>query len=86
MVRVDNKREKHRVPNYTTDWWNYGGITRDVKLDKLSLRHIFRSIRYNWIPDNPNLIKGYVQVSNGAEQNVTMKIPEARIKETFKFG
>ncbi len=32
IVRVDNRREADRVPNLTTDWWNYGGITRDVLL------------------------------------------------------
>ncbi len=32
VVKVDNKRSKDAVPTLNTDWWNYGGITRDVKL------------------------------------------------------
>ncbi|MDC8829528.1 glycoside hydrolase family 2 protein [Alteromonas gilva] len=32
VVRVDNKRVKEGVPTINTDWWNYGGITRPVRL------------------------------------------------------
>lgn len=32
VVKVDNKRTKEGVPTLNTDWWNYGGITRDVQL------------------------------------------------------
>jgi beta-glucuronidase len=32
VVKVDNKRSKDSVPTLNTDWWNYGGISRDVKL------------------------------------------------------
>ena len=32
VVMVDNKREKDAVPTLNTDWWNYGGLTRDVLL------------------------------------------------------
>lgn len=32
MVKVDNKRHAQEIPTLNTDWWNFGGITRDVKL------------------------------------------------------
>lgn len=32
VIKVDNKRYKEAVPTINTDWWNYGGITRDVLL------------------------------------------------------
>lgn len=32
VIKVDNKRAKEAVPTLNTDWWNYGGITRDVQL------------------------------------------------------
>jgi len=32
VVRVDNKRRLEGVPTVNTDWWNYGGLTRDVLL------------------------------------------------------
>jgi len=35
VVKVDNKRYADEIPTLNTDWWNYGGITRDVKLIEL---------------------------------------------------
>jgi beta-glucuronidase len=32
VVKVDNRRLLEGVPTLNTDWWNYGGITRDVSL------------------------------------------------------
>jgi len=36
IVKVDNKRHAEDVPTQIFDWWNYGGITRDVKLVKVA--------------------------------------------------
>src|SRR5438046_5523925 len=33
IVKVDNKRRRDAVPTLITDWWNYGGLTREVKLN-----------------------------------------------------
>ena len=32
VVKVDNTRHPDAVPTVNTDWWNYGGLTRDVTL------------------------------------------------------
>ena len=32
VISVDNTRRADGVPALATDWWNYGGLTRDVKL------------------------------------------------------
>jgi beta-glucuronidase len=32
VVRVNNQRHREGVPTLNTDWWNYGGLTRDVAL------------------------------------------------------
>jgi len=32
VIRVDNRRHPEGVPTVNTDWWNYGGLTRDVYL------------------------------------------------------
>jgi beta-glucuronidase len=32
VVRVNNNRHADAVPTVNTDWWNYGGLTRDVML------------------------------------------------------
>ena len=36
IVKVDNKRHAEAVPTLIFDWWNYGGITRDVQLVKVT--------------------------------------------------
>ena len=36
IVKVDNKRHPEDVPTQIFDWWNYGGITRDVMLVKVT--------------------------------------------------
>ena len=35
IVKVDNKSHAEAVPTQIFDWWNYGGITRDVMLVKV---------------------------------------------------
>ena len=40
IVKVDNKRHKDNVPTQIFDWWNYGGITRDVLLVTLPQTYI----------------------------------------------
>lgn len=32
VAAVDNTRREENVPTLETDWWNYGGLTREVKL------------------------------------------------------
>jgi beta-glucuronidase len=32
VVKVDNTRRREAIPTVNTDWWNYGGLTRDVRL------------------------------------------------------
>ena len=31
VVKVNNQRRSEGVPTLNTDWWNYGGLTRDVR-------------------------------------------------------
>ena len=40
IVKVDNKRHAEDVPTQIFDWWNYGGITRDVKLVKVPKTYV----------------------------------------------
>jgi beta-glucuronidase len=32
VIYVNNQRKRDGVPTLNTDWWNYGGLTRDVSL------------------------------------------------------
>lgn len=59
IVKVDNKRSKEGVPTLNTDWWNYGGITRDVSL----------------IETKANFIDNYsVQLSGNDRNTISAKI------------
>ena len=82
VIAVDNTRHEDGVPNLQTDWWNYGGLTRDVSLvdvpeqfiDDYDL-HLDRSDRSE--------IDGWVHVegANPAQQSV-VAIPEANLNPT----
>ncbi|MGA9349402.1 MAG: glycoside hydrolase family 2 TIM barrel-domain containing protein [Anaerolineae bacterium] len=56
-VQVDNKRALDRIPaspskDWTYDWWNYGGIVRDVSLEMTSRAFIARQM----VVATPNLV------------------------------
>lgn len=80
IVRVDNRREQYRVPNLTTDWWNYGGITRDVKLVEVSNTFII-DYHLQSDPGQPDKLRGYIQLNgdNVEGRLVNIEIPEAGI-------
>ncbi len=40
VIAVDNKRLADGVPTLKTDWWNYGGLTREVSLVEVPERYI----------------------------------------------
>ncbi len=44
VVMVDNERSPKRIPGELCDWFNYGGIVRDVQLHYRSPRH-FRDVK-----------------------------------------
>ncbi len=90
VVRVDNRRYKDEVPTVNTDWWNHGGITRDVKLVEVPqtfIRDYF--IQLAPVPGAaPNtkkaLAKGWIKLNGtSATGNFTVEIPELRVKQSF---
>ena len=82
VVKVDNKRKREAVPTLNTDWWNYGGITRDVTLVEVSNTFI-QDYLVQLKKGTENEITGYVQL-NGSRQNRNVKIdiPELKISAT----
>ena len=85
VVKVDNKRHKDAVPTLNTDWWNYGGITRDVKLietGKTFVQDYF--IQLN--PNNAKEITGELSLSGTKKANkkVSLLIPELGIDEKYE--
>ena len=82
IVKVDNKRKRDGVPTLNTDWWNYGGITRDVKLIETPANFI-RDYQIQLDRENPEKIIGYVQLSgkNVAGKTISVSIPEAGLTQ-----
>ncbi len=80
IVRVDNSRQKENVPNLTTDWWNYGGITRDVSIVKVP--QTFIADHYLYLdPSEPDMVKARIKIEGKAvPQEVTITIEEAGVK------
>ncbi len=84
VVKVDNKRKKEGVPTLNTDWWNYGGLTRDVKLIETS-ENFIEDYFIQLDPKNNKSIKGNI-VLNGKNiigKKVEIKIPELGINKTY---
>ncbi|MDX1585705.1 MAG: glycoside hydrolase family 2 TIM barrel-domain containing protein [Balneolaceae bacterium] len=84
VVKVDNSRKKEGVPTLNTDWWNYGGITRDVKLLELPETYI-RDFMVQLNSDDIRSIKGFIQLdgSSSANQKISVSIPELELQQTL---
>jgi beta-glucuronidase len=80
VVEVNNQRRVDAVPALQTDWWNYGGITRDASL--IETPETF--IRDYWIQlakGSRDQVDGWVQLDGDPRsQNVSVEIREAGIK------
>jgi beta-glucuronidase len=62
VVKADNRRERDNVPTVNSDWWNYGGITRSVRILDLPERYL---ADYSLQLSSSGEIEGWVQLSNG---------------------
>ncbi|HTP87866.1 MAG TPA: glycoside hydrolase family 2 TIM barrel-domain containing protein [Bryobacteraceae bacterium] len=81
VVKVDNKRLREGVPQVNTDWWNYGGITRDVMLVEAPstfVQDYFLQLKRG----DAGTVAGWVKLDGAkARQTVRVKIPEAGISQ-----
>ncbi len=83
IVEVINARRPDTVPALKFDWWNYGGITRDVLLVEVPATFI----QDYWVQlarGSQNEISGWVQLTGAqSPQKIVLDIPEAGVHETF---
>ena len=84
IVKVDNKRKKAGVPTLNTDWWNYGGITREVKLIETPATYI-QDYRIALSEKKPSTIEGKIHLegTQKSDQTVVLSIPELNLNQTF---
>ena len=78
VVKVDNKRLPEGVPTINTDWWNYGGITRDVKLIETDSTFIIDYL-VQLKKNSKDKITGWIQLDGKNFDDVQFKIPELNI-------
>ena len=84
VVKVDNKRNADEIPTLNTDWWNYGGITRDVKLVQLPATGAILDYSIQLKPSGKNEVEGWVKLKNSlSPETVIVEIPELKIKKEF---
>jgi beta-glucuronidase len=83
IVKVDNKRRRDAVPTLMTDWWNYGGITREVKLietPQTFVNDYFVQLQKG----SRDRVTGWVKLSGDKlNQRITVRIPEAGVSKAF---
>lgn len=95
VVKVDNKRHKEEIPTTNTDWWNYGGITRDVNLVFTTDTFIVNNgLFLNQDQDikiaqnkNKFQIDGSINLNAKATNAIaTVEIPELKIKKNLTIN
>jgi beta-glucuronidase len=92
VVKVDNKRYADEVPTLNTDWWNYGGITRDVKLLTVPQTFIedfvlqMKRSPTGKVASNGAELEGWIKLNGtpAAEETFTVEIPELKFKKEVK--
>ena len=83
VVEVNNTRRVDAVPALRTDWWNFGGITRDVALVEVPETFI-QDYFVQLAPGSQNEIAGWVRLNGGSQgQQVTLEIAEAGLRKSF---
>jgi len=82
IVKVDNRRYREAVPTLNTDWWNYGGITRDVEILETPANFI-EDYKLQLQKEDPRVLKGYVEMNGEdvASQQITLSIPELQLQK-----
>lgn len=66
VVQVDNRMSASTLPAERFDWWNYGGITREVFLIETPASFV-KNFRLQLSPDQPEIASGWVQLEGGGD-------------------
>jgi beta-glucuronidase len=83
VVKADNTRDKDNVPTVNMDWWNYGGITRDVFLTQVPNTYIEDYV-VQLDKMKEGIISGWVKLNKPVvDQSLSVIIPELKIKRNI---
>lgn len=85
IVGVNNKRDADDIPARVHDWFNHGGITRDVKLIEVPdafINNYFLSLDRSTLNQKTKRITGQLEISgNPAIKKAQIEIPELKINQ-----
>ncbi|MDR0863982.1 MAG: beta-glucuronidase [Candidatus Symbiothrix sp.] len=84
IVRVNNERHPEGVPTVNADWWNYGGITREVLI--VDVPEVFIDDYLIQLEKGKyDTIAGYIRVgaNHHLPVSIVLEIPELKIKQTL---
>lgn len=80
ILQVDSTRRPEQVPTENTDWFNYGGVYRDIELFRLPQVFI-RRFQAALVPDGTfGKIRIRAQLSDAADAIACVEIPELGIR------
>ena len=83
IVKVDNKRRGEGVPTVNSDWWNYGGITRSVRLVEVPASYI-RDWSVQLKKGGYDTVEGWVRMEGAAGgDKVSVEIPELKLSQSL---
>lgn len=80
LLRVNSARVKNGIPGSGFDWFNYGGITRDVHLVKTG-KVFIQDYKIQLDPEDKTKITGYIKLSDNVAGRVSVIIPELKINQ-----
>jgi beta-glucuronidase len=84
VVVINNMRHRDGVPTVNTDWFNYGGLTRDVFVYEVPQKHI-SDYKIQLKKDNPKEIAVEIATEGMTTGDVVaLSIPELRINQSLK--
>ena len=84
VIAVDATRIPDGAPTWQTDWWNYGGLTRDVSIVDVPAQFI-DDYSLQLKRGSKTEIEGWAHVEGTAPGTpVTVNIPELKLSETAR--
>jgi beta-glucuronidase len=85
VIAVDDTRIPDGIPTIQTDWFNYGGLTRDVSLVSVP-KEFIDDFDLHLKRGGENVIEGWVHVEGGKPgQEVIVALPEEKVNLTAKL-
>jgi len=85
VMKVNNTLTANDIPTTSTDWLNYGGITRDVHLLEMPNGFI-QNYKIQLAANNPKKIEGWVTFDGIESGKVQLQIEELGIDQSFTIN